>query len=600
MNSRPLPSPASGFVFVCLAVFLFSFPYFAFTEDESGSVVLYDSSERAALKEKEKRQEEKEEQTLDDDAPSNVVFLGDVDAPLSVDEEDFDFALFDDESDDASAESSPKNLNQLVESESYDRAAQTDDCVDVLIDMRHAHDFSDYPLTVDDRFYHRLYSFHRAFEGLKARGVRVEKYDSQDPITPVTLAHCKALFMNLPSADKEPFLISEIYAIRDFIENGGSLFLITDHTNCYFHQSRLTPLFHELDIKPQHYGVCDKEQSLGSSGYGWIYVDKFDDHPVTKGLRQIAFQTGGGVDPRFAVAWSGASSWRDAPIMPIYGEADVAFFGNFTPDPDEPVGASGVVLAKEFQKGKIVVVADQNLFSPFFLHYLDVYRLWNNAFSWLLDRPELADVAQYIRSLKQDRLVVCWEELERDAPRFGDPDPKGYYNVYTALCRYYNVFCIANDDPELVPDLTIVLHGGTTYSPQAFDYAYKRLLEGKPLVVLDPDDDVLEDENTEIAALLKKLVDEANVGVKSSSANRKTPGKQFVERLELTNGGQITLARGRNSYDNNSIPQPEARLLFVQMENLKTLLGVVDSALDPGEKGDDSEKAQQQLEKAEE
>ncbi|MGN0911236.1 MAG: hypothetical protein ACI4NV_07465, partial [Thermoguttaceae bacterium] len=48
---------------------------------------------------------------------------------------------------------------------------RTSKSVDVLIDMRHAHDFSDYPLTLDDVFYHRIYSFHRAFESLKTLGL---------------------------------------------------------------------------------------------------------------------------------------------------------------------------------------------------------------------------------------------------------------------------------------------------------------------------------------------------------------------------------------------------------------------------------------------
>ena len=596
MSSRLLSNPSSNFVVYLLAI-LFASSSFAVADDESIPVVLYDSNKQAALNEQEKHQEEEKEQALDNDAPSNVVLLGDFAMPeTSVNEE---FTLNDDESNVATSDLLPVDESKPVESQLPSSDCSVDGNVDVLIDMRHAHDFSDYPLSVDDRNYHRLYSYHRAFEELKARGIRVGKYDSSNPITPEVLGRCKTLFMNLPSADKEPFLVSEIAAIRDFVENGGSLFLITDHTNCYFHQSRLTPLLHELDVEPQNYGVCDREHPLGSSGFGWIYIDKFEKHPVTKGLRQIAFQTGGGVDPRFAVAWSGSNSWQDAPIMPIYGEADVAFFGNFAPDPNEPIGPSGVVLAKEFQKGKIVVVADQNLFSPFFLHYLDVYRLWNNSFAWLLDRPELADVAQYVRSLEQNRLVVCWEELARDAPRFGDPDPKGYYNVYSALCRYYNIFCVANDDPELTPDLTIILHGGSNYSPQGFSYAYKRLLEGKTLVVIDPQDNVFEDENAELAALVRKLADEARVDLKVSPTNRETTGKRFVERVEFTNGGQITLVRGRDSYNNGSVPKPEARLLFVQMENLKTLLSAIDAAFESQDKEADSFETQEKTEKSE-
>ena len=588
MYSRLFVKTLFILVLACVALLVFRFPVFVRADEEPVPIVLYDSSKQTTLDSKGKNLEEKQQGT-GGKAPSNVVFMDDEIDPTNSDEEDFslsdeeDFSLNPDSPDDA--ESGPSNANEVQSADDVapDSALTNVDTVDVLIDMRHAYDFSDYPLSVDDRYYHRVYSFHRAFESLRARGVRVEKYDSKEPITSETLARCKTLFINLPSGDKEPFLVSEIIAIHDFVESGGSLFLITDHTNCYFHQSRLTPLFHELDIKPQHYGVCDKEQSLGSSGFGWIYIDKFDEHPITRGLRHIAFQTGGGVDPRFAVAWSGPNSWQDAPIMPIYGEADLAYYGNFSLDSNESAGSSGVVLAKELKKGKIVVVADQNIFSPFFLHYLDVFRLWNNIFAWTLDRPDLADVSQYVQTVKQGRLLVCWEELMHDASRFGDPDPNGYYHIFTTLCRYYNIFCVAHNDPAITPDAIVLLHGGKTYSPEGLDYAYKQLLAGKPLIVIDPSDDVLDDESSELSILVKKLVNEAGVGFSVSSPIDNTSGKNYVERFELTNDGTITLVRCRNSYDNNSIPKPESRLLFTQMEDIKVLLNVIDAALKPKE-----------------
>ena len=64
-------------------------------------------------------------------------------------------------------------------------------------------------------------------------------------LTPERLAAHKLLFVNLVSAEREPFLVSEILAIRSFIEQGGSLLVITDHSNCYYHTYRLKPLFEQ-------------------------------------------------------------------------------------------------------------------------------------------------------------------------------------------------------------------------------------------------------------------------------------------------------------------------------------------------------------------
>ena len=96
----------------------------------------------------------------------------------------------------------------------------------------------------------------------------MEKSDSDIPLDEETLAKCKALFLNLPSGDKAPFLLKELVAIRNFINAGGSAFFIVEHTNCYFHQSRLTPLFHELGIEPQFYVSARNEKlDLGMGGY---------------------------------------------------------------------------------------------------------------------------------------------------------------------------------------------------------------------------------------------------------------------------------------------------------------------------------------------
>lgn len=564
--------------FVVIAAIDYDAPRLTFAKtDDAPLVVLYDSKSQSLVDEEKEEEKQQKEKELLENAPSNVVFVGDVEGrPDS--SEGSDVPKHSDASGVEKEQVAPMKTGELPQIDVP--PFEDDDSCDVLIDERHAYDFSEFPLAIDDRYYHRIYSFHRAFQYLESQGVRVKRYKSNDPISPQTLAKCKTLFMNLPSGDKAPFLVSEIFAIRDFIENGGAFFLITDHTDCYFHQSRLEPLLRELDIEPQRYSVCDEDQSLGSSGSGWILIEKFNDHPVTKGLRKIAFQTGGGVDPRFAVAWSGANSWQDSPVMPIYGETDLAYYGNFTRDPDEPVCSSGVVLAKQQKKGKIVVVGDQNLFSPFFLQYLDVYRLWINSFAWLLDRPEISDPARYVAYAKQGRVLVCWEELARDAKRFGDPDPAGYYHIYTTLCRYYSAFCVADNAPELSSDVAVILNGGNVYSEQGFDFAYRQLKEGRALVVIDPQTDVFDDQDSEVAKLLRNLEEIDGVAAnRSSKTNQK-----YVERVALSNGGKLVLVRGTEPYDNECVPKPEGKLLFVQMENVKILLREIDALFEAADK----------------
>lgn len=457
--------------------------------------------------------------------------------------------------------------------------------IDVLIDMRHAYDFSDFPLTIDDRLYHRIYSFHRAFTYLKSQGVQIEKYESDEPLSYEYLSRCKTLFLNLPSADREPFLLSELASIKKYVEEGGTAFFIVDHTNCYFHQSRLKPLFHELDIEPQYYGICDATQNIGS-GYGWIYLNKFKPCPVTERLRQIAFQTGGGVDPRDAVVWSSEASWQDSANIPVYGEADLGYFGNFAQDKGERAGANGAVLAKEIGLGKIVVVGDQNIFSPFFLQYLDNYRLWINSFAWLLNNPGLADPQKYVASGLDEKRVLCWEELRPNAKRFGDPDREGYYNVYSALCRYYNVFCIANDDTEigLVSNVLLWIDANEETSQEGIEFAYMQLEQGKTLVVLDPTEGVFDKDESPLVVIIRKLEEKGiqtkeNNGAVSGEEETKEETSPTVKKIEFSNGGKIIALHGKDSFDNSNVPAPESKFLFLQQENLNTLLKTIDFEL---------------------
>lgn len=583
--------------------------------------VLYDSNEQLKIAAKEAAAVKAAEE-LANDSPSVVVSLGDDEedeessaenagaqglaalvlstTPTDAAEPEAEASLFS-----SDAASAPSTAEAEAASTSEDSVVKPESVsgqeLDVLIDMRHAHDFSDFPLALDDRYYHRIYSYHRGFEMLRSRGYKVDKYESDSPLDAGTLSRCQTLFMNLPSADKAPFLVSEILAIRDFIYEGGSLVLITDHTNCYFHQSRLIPLFNELDIHSQQYGVCDAQHALGSTGVGWIYVNRFESSPVTRGLREIALQTGGGVDPRFAVAWSGDESWQDVPFVPVYGEADVGFFGNFERDPDEKVGASGVVLAKKFGRGKIVVIGDQNLFSAFFLQYLDVYRLWLNAFAWACDAPEpqygAAASPEEERenteaSASGDPLyrapVICWEDLRGVSGKFGDPDPNGYYHLYTALCRRFSPFCVAHDDPNLNPEVLLLLNGGADYQPESFAFASRQLQRGKRVVVVDPADEALTIPESEVSALLtelkeKKLISvakanpDAGSGSTAESAGSTPQARQYVESFVLSNGGELVLVRGEASYRNADVPKPEGQVTLRDQQNLNRLLQCVDS-----------------------
>ncbi len=275
----------------------------------------------------------------------------------------------------------------VVGSESPQPAASSVDggtSAPILVDWIHANDFSMIGLQPGVYKYHVLCGFRLAFSYLESRGAGRE-YVSEGPLTLDLLNRHKLLFINLVSAEREPFLVSEIQAICEYVAGGGSLFVITDHSNAYFHAHQLKPLLTALDIRSSTATACDEAPNTLGEGHAWITVTRFKEHPVTTGLRCIALQTGGCVDARDAVAMTSESSWADEWSAGIYGDGNgPGFLGDLERNPEEAAGPLGVVLAKDYQKGRILIVSDQNLFADPFLNYADNFRLWLNGMAWLL------------------------------------------------------------------------------------------------------------------------------------------------------------------------------------------------------------------------
>lgn len=324
--------------------------------------------------------------------------------------------------------------------------------VRILVDSIHAHNKlklgrKDYPYA-----YHNVYRYQKAFEYLGARGVEVQE-KSSGRLELATLKNYQVVFINLVSADLPPYSAAEIRALVQYTREGGSLFFITDHSNCYYHSYKLQPLFQELDIRTRMVTACDFAPNTLSPGNAWINISRFRKHPVTAGLGAIAFQTGGAVDERFAVAHTSPRAWGDNWGAVPYGEGQgQGNYGNWVQDADEPTGALGVVMAKTFGRGRIAVVADQNLFGDPFLNYQDNYRLWLNTVSWLSRSPALAAPEPY-RAWRPKRVVV-YEDPQK--PVWANTENNGYYNLFVDLGRRLPLF--ARTDLSFTGDVLVFAH----------------------------------------------------------------------------------------------------------------------------------------------
>jgi hypothetical protein len=433
----------------------------------------------------------------------------------------------------------------------------------VLIDAIHANDFSTIGLKPGVYEYHKIIGYRIAMEYLRSRGVRCDRA-TEGRLDTQRLASYRLLFIPLVSSERPPFLVSEIAAIRSFVASGGSLFVVTDHTNVYFHSHVLQPLLTELDIASFTHTACEDGQQKLGKGFGWIAITRFQPHPVTSGLRCIAFQTGGCVDPRFAVAMSSAHSWADAWQTGIFGKDNApGFYGNFIRDPGERAGPLGVVLAKTFGAGRIVIIGDQNILSDTFINYADNYRLWLNAAAWLLGQDALREPGPY-EQWRRPRILV-YEQHDRAA--VGVSESSGCYHFWTLLSRHHWAF--ANDRISVPSELIVFPYNDSPMPAEHAAAIAAHLRRGKNVLILNAEAATLLDEPSVIRQLL------AAAGVKEPKRHTR-PGKLV---LEPPGCGAIHVLGPDLVIDNGTVAEPTRPPTSAEEERNQMFLWAVHEAI---------------------
>lgn len=264
----------------------------------------------------------------------------------------------------------------------------------ILIDRRHTVKQPETSaLGLGSYGYDDMHGLSRAFDPARAAGVPLRPFTGE--ITPLRLAGASAVFINLPSGDRPGLRWSEVLALDAFVRAGGGLFLITDHTNCYFHGELLSPLASRLGLTLRPVTAADRgpERTLSPNTVAWLrIVPAPQDHPVLQGVTAFGFMTGGSAlgDP--------AQGWRVLATTSPKGWADVwtphrrddssGFTGDLKRDPQtEPNEEVPVLLAAERGRGRVLVFADQNALGATLIGFEDGARLFANALAWLTGRP---------------------------------------------------------------------------------------------------------------------------------------------------------------------------------------------------------------------
>ncbi len=308
----------------------------------------------------------------------------------------------------------------------------------IMLDAVHSNTWIATPPQPDCHDYHTLHGLARGVGLLRQLGHDI-RLQLVAPWRQEDLDQCDAIILNLVSMDRPPFLVSEIERVKRFLENGGGMLIITDHSNCYYHGHMLMPLLDSLDVKMPLVTACDQKPFAIGQGNGWICIDDFVDHPITQGLKHVAFQSGGCVDPRFGVAWTSKNSWGDLNSNPRYAEGgNPGLYGDFIQTAFEPKGKQAVILGKSVGKGRLAIIADQNALGGMYLSYADNRQLWIQAVSWVGGLPIESTLAATEIPDEGKNIIWCYEPLGFHEFRFGSDEGQALYNLYGWLTRYYD------------------------------------------------------------------------------------------------------------------------------------------------------------------
>ncbi|MBU7013596.1 MAG: hypothetical protein HXS52_02720 [Theionarchaea archaeon] len=146
----------------------------------------------------------------------------------------------------------------------------------------------------------------------------------------------------------ERYSSQEAEAIRQFVENGGGLFLAADYSAP---NNSVSAVF---DVSfPSNINILDKNDKSSSN---WrIYIDEFGSHPITEGIDQILLDDGVPID-KFeygeVLVRTSETSW-----------ANRTDFGAFyDEDAEEKKGPFDVVLAQSVGEGRTVIFGGSDSF----------------------------------------------------------------------------------------------------------------------------------------------------------------------------------------------------------------------------------------------
>jgi hypothetical protein len=242
----------------------------------------------------------------------------------------------------------------------------------ILIDERHSNwEWSTIALDAHSYGVQTVYNYSELVRYLR---FFYEVEPNFEPLTDSLLAHTDVLILKTPT---RPYEDVEVDAVVRFVENGGGLWLIGDHTNVFGMSTNLNKVARRFGMRYRFDAAVD----LLTFGRQLYRHPRLFGHPSVRHLPTILMATSStmvaSLDARSVM--SGRSLLSD--------ELDYSvntFFGDFRPQPDEPFGTMLQSLAVTRGRGRVLAFSDSTIFSNFFMFIRGKPELALGSVQWLL------------------------------------------------------------------------------------------------------------------------------------------------------------------------------------------------------------------------
>lgn len=192
-----------------------------------------------------------------------------------------------------------------------------------------------------------------------------------EEINDSTLKDVSVLILKTPTS---PYPPGTLKAIWRFIENGGGVWLIGDHTDVFGMDSYLNAVGAPYDIGFEYNAVVDPETNRQ------LMAPEITSHPIIRRMPLFLWYT----SDQLRVPWNSTDVIMTPRLLVDNPDFSVnTFFGNFTPDFDEQVGPVVQCAAIQPGAGRILCWSDSTVFSNFAIFLPGKMELALSSVDWL-------------------------------------------------------------------------------------------------------------------------------------------------------------------------------------------------------------------------